>query len=87
MLKTIFCLSLFLALTGCKHAIEKAPVHYLFVFDTKHQVCSLRQITDKQTLASRWMEDRHITACDGYIALDPKTFMDLRTYIKQQSGK
>lgn len=88
MLKTIFCLSLFF-LTGCKNleAIKEAPVHYLFVMDYQHNVCSLRQITDKTTLASRWLEDRPLSACDGYIALDPKTFMDLRTYIKEKVNK
>lgn len=80
MLKTIFLVSL-LFLSGCK-TLNNAPISELFVIDTDNGVCSRRQITDKTTLSSKWVEDMELHNCDGIIGLSPKEFRDLRTYMK-----
>jgi hypothetical protein len=62
--------------------MEKAPINHLYVLDLQNSVCSKRVITDKNTLASRWVEDMPLQSCDGFVALSAKEFLDLRTYLK-----
>ena len=62
--------------------MEKAPINYLYDIDIQNGVCAKRVITDKNTLASRWVKDMPLEACDGYVALSAKEFLDLRTYLK-----
>lgn len=62
--------------------MDKAPINHLYVLDLQNSVCSKRVITDKNTLASRWIQDMPLDACDGYVALSAKEFLDLRTYLK-----
>jgi len=66
-LKTIFLASL-LFLCGCK------TTEYLYVIDTDHGICSKRQITNRNTWQSRWVEDLPLEACDGFIAITPEDF-------------
>ena len=79
-LKTICYLSV-LMLSGCK-GLNDAPVKYLRVVDTRHNVCSLRQIVDKNTLSSKWIQDMPLEKCDGVIGLSSQDFLNLRTYMK-----
>lgn len=62
--------------------MKNAPISQLYVVDNQNKVCSRRVITDKQTLASRWVEDLPLEFCDGIIGLSAKEFLDLRTYLK-----
>lgn len=82
MLRTIFCLSL--ALVGCR-TINDAPITMLYVVDTDHGVCSKRAITNKSTLASKWVADLPLELCDGNIGLSAKEFLNLRTYMKENN--
>lgn len=72
---------LLFSLSGCK-AMNKVPVSHLYVIDYQHQVCAKRVITNKQTLASRHVEDLPLSDCDGVIALSPEEFINLRLYLK-----
>lgn len=83
-LKILFITSLLLFTLGCR-TLDNAPITHLYVVDTDHHVCSKREITDKKTLASRWVEDMPLEACDGVVGLDAKEFRDLRTYLKDNS--
>lgn len=80
MLKTICFLSLTL-LTGCL-TLNDAPITHLYVVDTTNGVCSERIITDKNTLASEWVQDLPLAACNGNVSLTAKEFLDLRTKLK-----
>lgn len=62
--------------------MEKAPISHLYVVDNQNGVCSKRVITDKNTLASRPVEELPLEACDGIIGLSAQEFLDLRTYLK-----
>lgn len=64
--------------------MQNAPITKLYVIDIEHQVCSEREITDKDTLASRFVRDLPLKNCDGNISLTAKEFLDLRTYLKGQ---
>lgn len=68
MLKTIFFLSILL-LSGCRYDTE-----YIYVIDTDHSICSKRKVTNKQTWASRWVEDLPLEACDGNISVTAEDF-------------
>lgn len=68
MLKTIIFLSL-LVLAGCRYDVD-----YLYVIDTDHNVCSKRKVTNRDTWASRWVEDLPIEACDGFVSITPEDF-------------
>lgn len=85
MQRTIYYLNIIvlfaLLLTGCK-SLNDAPITHLYVMDFDHNVCSKRIITDKNTLSSRWVADLPVEACDGYIGLESKEFLNLRTYLK-----
>lgn len=73
---------LLFSLSGCR-SMQQAPISHLYVIDTQHNVCSKRVITNKQTLASKWVEDLPLEACDGNISLEPREFIDLRTFLKR----
>ena len=62
--------------------MKDAPITHLYVIDLQKGVCSKRVITDKNTLASRRVEDLPLEKCDGLIGLEAKEFLDLRTYLK-----
>ena len=62
--------------------MKNAPITHLYVVDLQNGVCSKRVITDKNTLASRRIQDLPLEKCDGMIGLEPKEFLDLRTYLK-----
>lgn len=62
--------------------MQNAPISHLYVLDLQNGVCSKRVITNKETLASRYVQDMPLETCDGYIALSAKEFLDLRTYLK-----
>ena len=68
-------------LIGCR-ALNDAPISHLYVIDTDHQVCSKRIIVDKNTLASKWVEDMPIEKCDGIVGLSAQEFLNLRTFMK-----
>ena len=68
-------------LSGCL-TMKNAPITHLYVIDLQNGVCSKRVITDKNTLASRRVEDLPLEKCDGLIGLEAKEFLDLRTYLK-----
>lgn len=70
-----------LMMVGCLN-VNDAPISTLYVIDTDNHICSKRIITDKSTLASRWVEDMPIEKCDGVVGLSAKEFMNLRTYMK-----
>jgi hypothetical protein len=78
--KTI-CLISLLSLAGCK-TINEAPITTFYVIDVDHNICSKRLITDKSTLASKWLADLPLETCDGIIGLSSKEFLNLRTYMK-----
>lgn len=80
MLKMIFLASF--ALVGCR-TINDAPITTLYVIDIDHSVCSKRAITNKSTLASKWVADLPLEMCDGNIGLSAKEFLNLRTYMKE----
>lgn len=80
MLKTIFWVS-FLFLVGCK-SLNNAPIKHLYVIDLDNGVCSKRIVTDKATLASKWLEDMPVDQCDGVIGMKAEEFLNLRTYLK-----
>lgn len=80
MLRTICLISLII--TGCK-TVNDAPITTLYVVDTDHNVCSKRTITDKSTLASKWVADLPLEMCDGTIGLSSREFLNLRTYMKE----
>lgn len=69
------------SISGCKQASD-APVSHLYVIDVQHQICAKRVITNKQTLASKHVEDMPIENCDGVIALSPNEFLNLRSWLK-----
>ena len=72
-----------LCFVGCQ-SLENAPVTHLYVLDIDHMICSKRQIVDKKTLSSVWVEDLPLEKCDGAVGLDAKEFSDLRTYLNQK---
>lgn len=77
-----FYLSLIsLSLSGCL-TMQNAPISKLYVVDTKNGKCAERVITDKYSLASRWVQDLPLESCNGNISLTAKEFLDLRTYLK-----
>lgn len=78
-----FWLLVVLLMFGCR-SLNDAPISTLYVIDLKNEVCSKREITNKNTLASRWIKDMSLSECDGIIGLSPKEFMDLRTYMKEK---
>ena len=80
MLRTMLYLSL-ASLAGCK-TVNDAPISTLYVIDVQHQVCSVRKITDKNTLATRWIEDRPLWSCDGSVGLSMQEYLNLRTYMR-----
>lgn len=80
MLKTIFWVS-FLFLVGCK-SLNNAPIKNLYVIDLDNGVCSKRIVTDKATLASKWVEDMPLDQCDGVIGMKAEEFLNLRSYLK-----
>lgn len=67
MLKTIIFLSI-LILSGCYET------DYIYIIDTDHGVCSKREITNRRTWASRWVEDLPIEACDGNVSVTAEDF-------------
>ena len=83
MLRMIVFLSLasLATLAGCR-TVNDAPITTLYVIDVQHQVCSVRKITDKNTLASVWVEDRPLWTCDGSVGLSMQEYLNLRTYMK-----
>ena len=68
-------------LSGCL-TMKNAPITHLYVIDLQNGVCSKRVITDKNTLASRRIEELPLEACDGIIGLSAEEFLNLRTYLK-----
>jgi len=74
---------LLFSLSGCK-AMNSAPISHIYVIDVQHNICSKRMITNKQTLASRFVQDLPLSDCDGVVALSPQEFIDLRTYLKSR---
>lgn len=78
MLRMILFLSF---LVGCK-TVNDAPITTLHVIDVQHNVCSIRKITDKNTLSSSWVEDRPLWTCDGSVGLSMKEYLNLRTYMR-----
>lgn len=70
MLKMII-LALSLSLLSCKE------VQYLYVIDTDNAICSKREITNKETFSSQWVEDLPIEACDGNISVTAEDFARL----------
>lgn len=68
-------------LTSCK-SINEAPIHYLYVIDVQHDKCSIRKITDKETLSSIIIEEVSLKSCDGVVGLNMQEFLNLRTYLK-----
>lgn len=76
-----FWLLIVLMMLGCK-SLNDAPISTLYVIDIQNRVCSKRIITNKNTLASQWVEDMPIEKCDGIVGLSAKEFMNLRTYMK-----
>lgn len=79
MLRILLLVSLLLP--GCKY-LKDAPVDFIYVIDTDHEICAKRKITNKETLASQWVEDLPLSECDGNVSLTMKDFLNLRTYIK-----
>jgi len=79
-LKILCSLSIF-AFLGCK-SLNDAPISRLYIVDIQHNICSVRKITDKNTLASVWIEDLPLYACDGNVSLNMQEFLNLRTYMK-----
>ena len=71
MLRTIFYLS-FIFLASCIYDVD-----HIYVLDIDHGVCSKRAVTNKKTLASRWVEDLPLDACDGNISVTPEDFARL----------
>lgn len=81
-LRMRFFLSLIsLSLSGCL-TMQNAPITKLYVVDTKNGKCGERVITNKETLASRWVQDLPLEQCNGHVSLTAKEFLDLRTYLK-----
>ena len=80
MLKIPLYLSFF-AIIGCK-SLNDAPISHLYIIDVQHNVCSIRKITDKNTLSSVWIQDLPLHACDGTVGLNMQEFLNLRTYMK-----
>lgn len=72
---------LFLGLSGCK-SLNNAPIKHLYVIDLDNGVCSKRIVTDKATLASKWVEDMPLDQCDGVIGMKAEEFLNLRSYLK-----
>ena len=68
MLKTTFFLSLLL-FASCRYDVD-----YLYVIDTDHAVCSKRKVTNRDTWASRWVEDLPLEACDGNVSVTAEDF-------------
>lgn len=66
---------------SCK-SMNSIPLTHLYVVDTTNRICSKRIITDKQTLASRFVEDMPLENCDGYIATEPEEFGKTRVWLK-----
>lgn len=66
---------------GCK-TLNNAPISHLYVVDVQNGVCSKRVITNKQTLASKFVEDLPLESCDGNVSLTMEEFLNLRTYMK-----
>ena len=86
-MKTIYLVSLlFLFFSGCKEA-DEVPITHIYVVDVKNGVCSKRVVTDKKTMASKWVADLHISACDGNVSLTMKEFLDTRTWLNNQNQK
>lgn len=77
----IILISLLISLSGCK-SINDAPIKYVYVVDTDHDVCSQRLVTDKTNLGSKWVQDLPLSYCDGVIGLTHNDFLNLRTYMK-----
>lgn len=71
MLKTICFLS-FLTLAACYYDVD-----YIYVIDTDHGICSKREVTNRNTLASRWIADLPLEACDGNISVTAEDFVRL----------
>jgi len=82
-LKTICCLSLLLV--GCKK-INDAPITHLYVMDVQHDVCSMRRITNKNTLSSVFIQDMPLKNCDGVVGLNMQEYLNLRTYMKENAN-
>lgn len=73
---------LFALLTvGCL-TMQNAPISHLYVIDVQNNICSKRVITNKSSLASKWVEDLPLEACDGNVSLTAKEFLDLKTYLR-----
>lgn len=64
--------------------MENAPITKLYVVDIYNSKCSERVITDKNTLASKWVRDLDLVKCNGNISLTAEEFLNLRTYLKGQ---
>lgn len=76
-----YILVVLLVSVGCLK-MQDAPISHLYVVDVQNNVCAQRVITDKKTLASRWVADLPLEACDGNVSLTMEEFLNLRTFIK-----
>lgn len=74
-------LSVSVLLVGCK-SMNEAPITHLYVMDVQHNVCSIRKITNKKTLASIWVQDAPLYMCDGVVGLSMQEYLKLRLWIK-----
>ena len=68
---------------GCK-TIDEVPITHFYVVDTDHQKCSIREITDKKSLASRRVATAPLEQCDGVWGISADEFAKLRVYLKGQ---
>lgn len=69
-------------LTGCLQS--EPPITTLYVVDTQHQICSIREITDSKLMTSKWIEDKPLTACDGVVGLSMLEFLKLKAWLKNK---
>lgn len=75
----VFVLTLATVFTGCKSWYH---IKYLYVVDTAHNVCSQREITNQDTLASKRVADLPLVECDGNISVTGEDFVKLRENLK-----
>lgn len=77
----IYILIVIFVSLGCK-TMDAAPITHFYVIDTDHAVCSVREITDKNSLSSVRVATVPLEQCDGVWGLSADEFSKLRVYLK-----
>lgn len=73
-------------LVACK-TLPEPPISTLYVIDVQNDVCAVRTITDKKTLASKQIDEFPLHKCDGVVGLSLQEYLKLRTWMRHQNAQ